>query len=985
MAFLEKAGERYGDFVVTKAIAIVELNCFMREIVHLPTGAHVMHLGNDDPENLFCLSFKTLPSSSNGAAHILEHTVLCGSRKFPVKDPFFSMTRRSLNTFMNALTGSDFTCYPAASQVEKDFYNLLDVYLDAVFHPELKMKSFLQEGHRLEFTDPKDPNTPLEYKGIVFNEMKGSLASADTRMWHAMMESLLPDLPYAYNSGGDPADIPKLTYEQLISFHEAFYHPSHCLFFFYGNFPLKQHLDFIQEKVLQKAAKAPPLPPLPLQKRFKEPVYREISYPVTESDDLQERNIITFGWLTAPLLEQEDVLALSVLDSALMDTDASPLKRLLLESNLCIRADAFMDTEMSEIPYVIVCKGCAPENADKLEKTLKDSLKQIIKKGIPPHVIEAAIHQLEFSRFEIAGDHAPFGLTLFMRSALAKQHGCDPENALMVHALFEKLLEKIKDPKYLTDLLQKYLLGNPHFVRLVMRPDHNLSSEELAAEKEKLKKIQSKLSKNEKEQIILQAAELAQYQKETESQSLDCLPKISLDDVSPLARDFTLKHLKHHNLEIFHHDCFTNHIIYADLIFDLPQIADVDLPYVQLLVTLLPELGSGKRDYAANLDFIQAHTGGVSTTTALHVQVSSPTVSNPCLNIRSKALYRKTEKLFELLNDMALSPRLDEKKRIEELVLQLYNAMQSRMNKHAMRYAIQQALCGFSSALYVSESWHGLRYFKTIEEIRKNIEKDLSKLIDKLLFLKDKIFSYHNPHLVVTCDKHKFEELVKNDFYGLAHLPAKPFVPWHNNYSFPPSSSQMRPIASQVAFTVEAYKTISYLHPHAPALGVATHLFDNKILHRKIREQGGAYGSGANYSATFGEFYFHSYRDPHIASTVLSFEKAIEEIAAGNFDEKDLEEAKLGMVQQLDHPISPGSRAITAYSWRREGKTHQIRQNYRDQLLALNTKHVQLAVEKELLPKKDSGVIVSFAGKELLEQENALLANDRKPLPIIPI
>src|SRR3990167_5771332 len=224
-------GDKYRNFTFTKALPIEELQSILYELVHEPTGAQVMHIANDDSENLFCLSFQTLPTNSNGVAHILEHTVLCGSKKFPVKDPFFAMNRRSLNTFMNAMTGSDFTCYPASSQVEKDFYNLLEVYLDAVFFPELKELSFLQEGHRLEFENPNDPTTPLVYRGIVFNEMKGSLSSPETRLWHAIMKSLTPELPYAYNSGGSPDEIPSLTYEALKVFHQKYYHPSHCLFY----------------------------------------------------------------------------------------------------------------------------------------------------------------------------------------------------------------------------------------------------------------------------------------------------------------------------------------------------------------------------------------------------------------------------------------------------------------------------------------------------------------------------------------------------------------------------------------------------------------------------------------------------------------------------------------------------------------------------------------------------------------------------------
>lgn len=986
--FLKKAGESHGDFVVTKFLPIQELGCILRELQHMPSGAQVMHIACDDPENLFCFSFKTFPPSSNGVAHILEHTVLCGSRRFPIKDPFFSMTRRSLNTFMNALTGSDFTCYPAASQNEKDFYNLMDVYLDAVFHPELKRMSFLQEGHRLEFSDPRDPKTPLEIRGIVFNEMKGNLASVDARLWHAMMASLVPDLPYAFNSGGDPREIPNLTYAELIAFHETWYHPSRCLFFFYGNFPLQKHLDFIAEKALKNVLPLPLLPPVKAQKRFTAPVQKQMHFPVSESDELSKRTIVSFGFLTVPLTDQEEVLALGVLDSVLMETDASVLKSALLESGLCVHADAYMDAEMSEVPYIIVCKGCDPQNVDKLETVLREALISITEKGIPDDRIDAAIHQLEFSRLEITGDHAPFGLTLFMRSALARQHGCAPENALMVHTLFEELLFRVRDKGYLTGLIRKHLLDNPHCVRLVMHPDPTLSSRENIEEKQKLKEIRSTLSEKAVEEIVRQAAELSVYQKHTEHQSLDCLPKVSLDDVSPVARDFPLKASTKEGLNIYHHDCFTNHILYADIIFDLPHVEDADLPWLHLLTTLLPEIGSGNRSYIQNLEFMQAHTGGISASCALHLQTSDPKLARPSINLRGKALDRKVGQLFTLMKETLTLPRLDEKRRIEELVKQLRDSQLNSLGRQAMRYAVQLSLSGFSPAAHVNESWYGLRYFKAIELLCRDLQKNLPELIDRLLSLHAQLFTFHQPHLVLSCSKEMFHEIEQKEFFHLHEIiSGKSFTPWKLEAIPPPPpvASQARVIPSQVAFTSEAFKTITYLHPHAPALTVAATLLDHIILHRRIREQGGAYGCGATYSSTLGHFYLHAFRDPHLTSTLTTFHDAIMEIAAGKFTESDLEEAKLGIIQQFDTPISPGSRALTAYAWMRDGKSRQMRQEFRDRLLGVSLKELKHAVETELLPKLEQGVIVSLAGKELLEKENLLLTSMNRALPVFPI
>ncbi len=355
---LHEVGQSYNGFTLTKIFPIPELQCVLRELVHEKTGAQVMHIENEDPENVFCLSFRTLPDTSNGVAHILEHTVLCGSEKFPVKDPFFAMNRRSLNTFMNALTGSDFTCYPAASQVSKDFYNLLDVYIDAVFKPLLNELSFLQEGCRLEFSTPDNPETLLEYKGIVYNEMKGALSSPTTRLSEAINETLFPHLTYGINSGGDPKVIPELTYHDLKEFHRTYYHPSRCLFFFYGNMPLEQHLDFIAEHALQNVEKLDPIPQLPLQPRFREPREKIMAYPISPDEDPKDKTLLAFSWLTCHILEQQELLALSVIEIALLDNDASPLKMALLKSGLCKQVSAYSEDEISEVPFIIVLIGC---------------------------------------------------------------------------------------------------------------------------------------------------------------------------------------------------------------------------------------------------------------------------------------------------------------------------------------------------------------------------------------------------------------------------------------------------------------------------------------------------------------------------------------------------------------------------------------------------------------------------------------------------
>lgn len=982
---LKEIGQEYRDFIVTRSIEIAELQCHLVELTHKPSGAHVMHIANEDPENLFCLSLRTHPYSSNGVAHILEHTVLCGSEKFPVKDPFFAMTRRSLNTFMNALTGSDFTCYPAASQEKKDFYNLLEVYLDAVFKPKLKELSFLQEGWRLEFENPEDPKTPLQYKGIVYNEMKGHLASPTTRLTEAINETLFPNLTYGYNSGGEPKTIPQLTYDELLNFHKKYYHPSQCLFFFYGSFPLKEHLDFILEHTLYNIEKPnTEISSIPLQPRFKQPVVRQIEYPIAPEESEADKTFIAIAWLTTHILEQQDLLALLVLDIILMETDASPLKLALLSSGLCKQANSFIEDEISEIPLSIILRGCSPENREKIEDLILKTLQNIVKNGIPLQQIENAIHQLEFYRSEITGDSTPFGLSLFMRSALLKQHGGEPESGLVIHSLFNKLYQQVlDDPQYLTRFITKYLIENTHRITVVMSPSKTLGQRETEEEKALLEKIKASMTPVQVDEVLKKSKQLEKFQKIQEEADADILPKVILDDVSRKARNFELEKEKLGNLNLFHHSCFTNNIVYADLIFDLPDIQEEDLFYVRLFTMMFSQVGSGNRDYKENLEYLLGNTGGVSASLAFNMQAADHTQFNPSLHIRGKALHRKANKLFPLMNDMASSLNFTDKPRIKEILLKHYTALESSINQNALRYAINLSASGLSKAARIAHAWYGIEYFQKVKELAQNFDALSDHFIDKMLHLKDALLCLEGADLLVTCNAGFFNELKGHGFYGLEHLEAKSFQKMRpEKYKIVPSVSQGRIISSQVAFTGKVFPTVSYVHQDAPALNIAAYLFDNLTLHTEIREKGGAYGGGATSNPMSGNFYFYSYSDPNISKTLNAFEKAIETIIKGDFDDEDLEEAKLEMIQSLDSPVSPGSRGEVAYSRMREGRTFEMRQAFRDKILALNAEDVIGAVNRHIVPSFQTGATVVFAGKDLLEKENAVLKEKHNELII---
>lgn len=951
---LKKVGEKYREFELKKIQKIGELQIILKEIVHLPTGAQILHLGNEDKENLFCLSFQTLPKSSNGAPHVLEHTVLCGSEKFPVKDPFFSMSRRSLNTYMNALTGSDFTCYPAASQLEIDFYHLLDVYLDAVFHPKLLELSFLQEGWRFQFSEMGN----LEVHGIVFNEMKGSLSSPDARVWKKMMHFLFPTLAYGHNAGGNPEDIPKLTYKELLNFHRTHYHPGRCLFFFYGNLPLQKHLDFLQEKCLKGVEKAAPLPLIPKERRYKRTLFKEDFYPGQETNE----EIVALGYLTCSITEQADLLALQVLDLILMGTDASPLKHALLQSKLCKQADSFLEADISEMPFVFICKGCKAESAKKLHQLITKTLQKITKEGIATRPIESALHQLEIAKSEITGAQTPFGLSLFFRSGLLKQHGVAPEEGLKIHTLFESLRSCMEDPFCLNQYLEKYFLFNPHRVVLTMKPDPGLSSREEAEEKQWLKQVQERLGERSKQNIRTKTEALKQFQIEQEQSSFDILPKITLDDVEKHARKLHLLQESTFDFHLFAHECFTNKIVYADLHFDVPELLVEDLAYLRLFTTFLTEFGTGGRDYRHNLDFIQENLGGIGAFFSLNQSAENPFLFKPAFGIRGKALYRKIDKLFIQFRGILQGVDFHDQERLKDLLNQHLSSLENGINANALKYAISLSVSALNVPLQINHKMWGFEYLQSVRSI---VKQPLQVIIDKFDALHKKLLGIKGAKLVLSLDQEALNILKGENFFDLHALCHKENKPFSISINLPQIVSQGFSIASPISYTAISLPQISYFHADSAALSIAGNLFENKVLHKKIREQGGAYGSGANANAMAGSFTFYTYRDPHILSSIQAFEESLR----CDFDEKDIEEAKLGLIQDMDAPIAPGLRAGTAFSWHITGKSYAVREKFRTSLLQADKKSIKRAIEMHLLPHFEKAAHITFGGKELIERE----------------
>lgn len=962
--------DKNSPFTLTKKTEIKDLGLTFSLLTHEPTGAKFVHLFNpSDTENVFSICFQTLPTSSNGVAHILEHTVLCGSEKFPVKDPFFAMTRRSLNTYMNALTSGDFTCYPAASEIESDFYNLLAVYLDSVFHPTLSEMSFLQEGHRLEFKEIADKNSPLVYGGVVYNEMKGAMSKPDARLWELVMQHLMPDLTYAHNSGGDPKQIPTLTHAELKEFYKTFYHPSRAIFFLYGTLPLEKQLNFIEERCLKNVKKIEQLPPLPLQKRFTKP--KEITgyFPAREED---KDAIFSFSFLTATIIDQEELLALSLLDSIFFENDASVLKHALMSSNLCKKASGYLAQELSEAPYTITCKGCKKEDGKALYAVIEKTLQQLATKGIDEEVIAAAMHQLAFSNLEIVRNGDPYGLDLFFRTVPLMQHGGDPIAALQIYQTLETLEKKLKDKNYLPNLIRRYFLDNPHQLHVTFLPDAKLTAKETQDEIARLEKIKANLSENEKEQIIKQSLKIEKHHEESENQDLSCLPKFGVNEISLEPKEFPLKKEQVGFVTCYHHATTTNQILYATLVVEMPELTEEELELFPLFLSIFTKVGVSNLSYLDNLKNQTAHLGSLSVGIDFYRQTENLSLYKPSFSIQGKALKKNSKQLLNSLVNQLQNVRFDETARIKELLLEIETSLEQGINSNAPRYASLMALSGFSTSDALKNSFSGLPCFKRIKAITAKIDEKLPKVMATLQQIKSKLL-INNPQLIVTCDQTLYKELLQEKFYAVGQLQSVKGSSWQIGQSSFKVENQLIELSADVAFNCQAFTSIPYLHKDSALLLLATELMKMNTLHTEIREKGGAYGYGASYLASEAVFYFHTFRDPNIDSSFAAFLLATKEIAEGNFTEEELEQAKISIIQGFDTPCAPGSRGITSYNVLRVGKTAPMRKAYRKALLEASREDVARAVQEHLLNRWEEGVKISFAGKALAKEKNSSL------------
>ncbi|WP_022665530.1 insulinase family protein [Desulfospira joergensenii] len=986
---LEKNQEIEG-YRVLRVVPLPSIDSKLIHLVHEKTKAVHIHIANQDKENTFGVFFRTVPKDSTGVAHILEHTVLCGSEKFKVRDPFFSMIKRSLSTFMNAFTASDWTMYPFSTQNQKDYYNLMDVYLDAAFFPDIDELSFKQEGHRLNILDREDKEVELEYKGVVYNEMKGAMSSPSQVMGRALFQCLYPDTTYCNNSGGEPGDIPKLTWEGLKAFHARYYHPSNSFFYTYGNLPLEESLAFISQKVLNRFDYLDVDSKVPSQPRWDKPRQEKKAFPFSDSGEAAKKFQGCVAWLTCDARDSFEILVLTVLEQVLLGNSASPLRKALIDSKLgsALSDSSGFDPDNRDAMFVCGLKDISGESVEKVEEIIFSTLQELVDKGIDRSLIDSAIHQIEFHRKEITNTPYPFGIKLLLSFAGTLIHDGDPVACINIDEDIERLNRELDQGRFLEGKIQEYFIENPHRMRFTLEPNPDLEQNQVKEIREELKARLKTLSPEELDRIREDARALEALQEKEEDVTV--LPTLELEDVPPeieMIRPDSLEEVSFATV----YDKATSGILYFTCPVGAGSIDPGMFPLVPFFCKAFTNAGTRESSYVSMAEKMDLYTGGVSMSPFSGSYFSKQGGYHSFLALQGKALDRNVEKLFELIREFVLEYGFHDHDRLKSLLLQYQASMEASIVSAGHRYAISLSARHLSKSSYINELWHGIAQYQHVQsiveklELPKSGEKVLQDMDSDFRRIAGALFRKNNFKPAVIGSRDSILVSDKNIgriYQGLPdgsqkafHTPKIEFdegLPrdgWYTN--------------TAVSFVGQSFRTVRITHEDSPGLAVISKLLRSLYLHREIREKGGAYGGFAMYNTEEGIFSFGSYRDPHIKQTLDVYKNACDFIMKGEYTQTDVKEAILQVCSDIDKPETPGPAAMKAFYRDITKLSDEIRRNFKDALLGLDKERILKIAEKYFSVDDSLKGVSVISSKALLESANQTLESEnQKPLKL---
>ncbi len=931
-----KIGDELNGFRVQKISDVAEVNAKTYEFEHVKTGAKLLYLAADDDNKVFYIGFRTPPKDSTGVAHIVEHSVLCGSRKYPLKEPFVELAKGSLNTFLNAMTYPDKTVYPVASRNAKDFRNLQDVYLDAVFYPNMLTvpEILMQEGWHFEL----DADDKLTYSGVVYNEMKGALSSPDDILGSKLQHETFPQNCYAFESGGDPEVIPNLTQEDFAAFHQKFYHPSNSFIYLYGDVDIAEQLAYLDREYLCKFDKLDVDSEIALQPTFAEMKRVDDVYPIGDEESADAKTFLALNIMLGDSFDVRTIGALGILNHALFTSPAAPVRKALIDSGLGKDVDAAIEGDLRQPTLTIALTGSEKDRVDKFYSLVMSELQKLVDGGIDKTLLRASLNVMEFRLREADFGFAPKGLIYGLAILKTWLYGGDPTRQLR----YEDDLAAYKrglDENYFEGLIKKYLIDNTHKVLLTLSPDKNFSKQRDEAQAAKLAEVKAKMSPAQIQNVVDTAAKLKARQQSPETpEALATIPILQRADLRKEAERFPLNFRDIDGTRILLSPLDTHGIVYLTFFFDAEKVPQDKMFHALLLTDLLGNVDTKRHTYSELAILNNLTLGGFAVNIRADMEAGNPNSFAPRMRVSAKTLESKLAETVDFLGEIFNETVFTNKKRLRELVEQ--EQLNFELNLQGMAISIVSAtLASYRSKVGAYNAAAYLPYNKFLKDLLANFDERFDELVDDLRDVYERLVNRNGIIVSVTASEALYKKFVPHLSRLLKSMTVEEFKREH--YSFP-CKPQNEGIYSQsrVQYVGKGANFIGLGHEYTGYLSVLETILRYEYLWTKIRVQGGAYGAFANFDRS-GSLFFGSYRDPRLTETISTFDATADFLKNFDVSDREMDKYIIGTLSKIDRPLTPSIKGTVAAELCLKNVTLADRQKSRDEILSARQEDIR--------------------------------------------
>ncbi|MBR3722945.1 MAG: insulinase family protein [Selenomonadaceae bacterium] len=930
---------------------------------HEKSGAKLFFIKTDDDNKVFSIAFRTPPTNDTGVAHILEHSCLCGSRKYPLKEPFVELVKGSLNTFLNAMTYPDKTVYPVASRNPKDFRNLMDVYLDAVFYPKIydEKEILMQEGWHYEVKDNE-----LTLSGVVYNEMKGALSSADSLLSSKIMKSLYPDTTYGFESGGDPEAIPSLTLEDFLSFHKKYYHPANSYIYLYGDLDIEETLSYIDGEYLSKFDKIDVDSEVAHQPEFDGLKRFEEFYPCGEDEDTAEKTFLSLNYKTGDALDNETALGLQILEHALIDSSSSPLKKALIEKGLGKEVEGNYEAEILEPFFSVILNNSEAERADEFLKTVDETFRNLVQNGIDKELLQSAVNTFEFKLREADFGTAPKGLIYNLSSLRNFLYDGDPTAPLIYEPLIARMKKGVDDG-YFERLIEKYFINNPHKTLVTLKPSQTMGKERDEALKNKLAKIKSSMTQEKLSEVKADGEKLLQRQEREETEeALRSIPILKLSDIRKKAYEYPLSEREADGVKILFSDIETNGISYVNLYFDASKVEKEDILSAYLLESIMLEVGTKYHSYEELGKLIDLNTGGIYADLDVITRAGDADNFKPMFKVAGKSLLDKLSAMFSLFEEVLNSSEFTDKKRMKERLHEIVVASETSMQRTAHQI-VAEKLASYSSAAGVYLELGDLPFYRYVKGLLANFDDNFKNIVEDLKRVAKRIFTKENLIVSATFNKAYYEDFESELKKFVAKLDDTHFKTQKYDFKIERRNEGLMS-SSQVQYVGKGANFIKLNHKFTGTLHVLETILRYDYFWTNIRVKGGAYGAFASLKRD-GSLYFGSYRDPNLTETIRIFDATKDYLANFNVSDREMDKFIIGTFAGIDIPLTPKLKGDAAALCYLRGVSYEDRQKSRNEILSTRQADIR-ALSNLVGDAMNQNNLCVFGNEEIIKQNS---------------